>query len=418
MLRPLAVLVFLALPFPSLAAGTHDAKIAATAEAMRDRLVACRRDLHMHPELSNREERTSKLVAERLRALGVDDLRTGVGRFGVTALIHGKRPGPVVAVRADMDALPIDETLKVPYRSLTPGVKHACGHDLHTAVLLGVAEVLTGLRDELPGTVKLIFQGAEEGPPAGEEGGAKLMVKERALDAPRPTAIFGLHSWPLLPVGNVGFMPGPAMAAADKFVIHIRGKKTHGAAPHLGIDAIVVAAECITALQTLRSRRVDPTEPLVVSVGMVSGGNRFNIIADEVRLEGTVRTLDEELHKRIPKLMHEVIGGITAAHGASYDMTYEETAALTANDPALVEASLPSLRRALGPTHVVPLRPLTAAEDFAYFSRVIPGFYFFLGVGNRTMTAMVHTPDFDLDESALVHGVKALSTLLVDYLER
>jgi amidohydrolase len=402
------------------AAESRDQRITAAAERLGDSLVACRRDLHMHPELSNREERTARLVAERLRALGLDEVRTGVGRHGVTALVRGGRPGPVVAVRADMDALPIDEPLRVPYRSQIAGVKHACGHDLHTTVLLGVAEVLAGLRAELPGTVKLIFQGAEEGPPAGEEGGARLMVKERALEAPRPQAIFGLHSYPWLEAGQIGYAKGPAMATADRFRIAIHGKASHGAAPQLGVDAVTVAAEAVTALQTIRSRRIDPSEPMVLTLGTIQGGSRFNIIADEVRLEGTLRTFDEEVRARAHKLMHEVLKGVTLAHGASYELSIEELAALTANDENLVEESLPALRRVVGQANLVVRKPMMAAEDFAYFSRVVPGFYFWLGVGNRArgIVAPLHTPEFDVDERALVIGVKAMSTLVADYLER
>src|SRR5256714_11921861 len=250
-------------------AAPRDERIAHAAEAMREQLVAQRRDFHMHPELSNREERTSRVGAERLRAIGLTDIKTGVGKYGVTALLVGSKPGPVVAVRADMDALPIQEVNDVPYKSLNPGVKHACGHDAHTTIELGVAEILSKMRDEIHGTIKFIFQPAEEGAPAGEEGGAALMIKEGALENPRPTAIFGLHVMPVVEVGQIAYNSGPAMASSDHFVITIHGKKVHGAYPHDGIDAVVVAAECVTALQTIRSRRVDTTEPLVITVGII-----------------------------------------------------------------------------------------------------------------------------------------------------
>jgi amidohydrolase len=423
----LALALMLASLVPQSSATSHarfdsarEQRIAQAAESLRAQLIAQRRDFHMHPELSNREERTSRIVAERLRALGLEDVKTGVGKHGVTALLKGARPGPVVAVRADMDALPIQEVNNVPYKSQTPGVKHACGHDAHTAIELGVAEVLSKMRGEISGTIKFIFQPAEEGPPAGEEGGAALMIKEGALENPRPAAIFGLHVLPAIEVGQLSYNSGAAMASSDRFEITVRGKKVHGAYPHEGVDAVVVAAECVTALQTIRSRRVDTTEPLVISVGIIQGGNRFNVIADEVKLEGTVRTLNEEVRKRVQSLMRETLDGITKAYGATYEMTYADGAAVTYNEPALVEETLPVMRRVVGEKNVVTRKPQMGAEDFSYFQQVIPGFYYFLGVGNRAkgITAGWHTPDFDIDEESLVVGVKVMANVLLDYLER
>lgn len=395
-------------------------KIAQGAEAARARLVAQRRDFHMHPELSNREERTARVVAERLRALGLTEVKTQVGRHGITALLVGGKPGPVVAVRADMDALPIQEVNEVPYKSQTPGVKHACGHDVHTTVELGVAEVLSRMREDIHGTVKFIFQPAEEGPPPGEEGGARLMLKEGALEKPHPVAIFGLHTVPSLEAGQVGYHSGPAMASSDRFTLRIIGKSSHGAQPQNGVDAVVVAAECVTALQTIRSRRIDPIEPLVISVGSIHGGNRFNIIAGEVNLEGTMRTHNEDVRKRAQALMREMLAHITAAYGASFELQFEENAAVTWNDPALVEETLPTMRRVLGDKNVITLKPFMPAEDFSYYQREIPGFYFFLGVGNRSkgITASWHTADFDVDEESLVVGVKVMANTLLDYLDR
>jgi amidohydrolase len=374
----------------------------------------------MHPELSNREERTARIVAERLKALGLEEIKTGVGKYGVTALLKGEKPGPVIAYRADMDALPIQETIDVPYKSQNPGVKHACGHDLHTTVGLGVAEVLSRMRADIHGTIKFIFQPAEEGPPAGEEGGAALMIKEGALENPRPHVIFGLHSRPESEVGQVAYHSGPAMASSDRFRITIRGKQSHGAQPQAGIDAVVVAAECIAALQTIRSRRIDTAEPLVITVGMIQGGTRFNIIADEVKLEGTMRTLNEEVRTRAKVMMKETLTGITSAFGASFDLQIEENASVTFNDPELVEATLPSLHRLLAKENVIVLKPLMIAEDFAYYQRVIPGFYFFLGVGNRAkgITAPLHSAAFDIDEESLVVGVRVSANVLLDYLDR
>ncbi|MBD0327408.1 MAG: amidohydrolase, partial [Pyrinomonadaceae bacterium] len=251
-------------------------------------------------------------------------------------------------------------------------------------------------------------------------GGAALMIKEGALENPRPAAIFGLHVLPAIEVGQISYNSGPAMASSDHFWITIRGKKVHGAYPHDGVDAVVVAAECVAALQTIRSRRIDTTEPLVITVGVIQGGNRFNIIADEVKLEGTMRTLSEDVRRRAQELMRETLDGVTRAGGASFDLQFEEGAALTYNEPALVEEMLPVMRRIIGASNLITRKPQMGAEDFAYYQRVIPGFYYFLGVGNRAkgITAQIHTPDFDVDEESLVIGVKVMSNVLLDYLDR
>lgn len=395
-------------------------EIARAAEALKPQLVEWRRDFHMHPELSNREVRTARVIAERLRAMGLDEVKTGVAHHGIVALLRGAKPGPVVAARTDMDALPIQETIDVPYKSLNPGVKHACGHDVHMTVELGVAEILSKMRDQIPGTIKFIFQPAEEGPPEGEEGGAALMIKEGALENPRPQAIFGLHTYPSLEAGQIGYISGAAMAASDRFTIVIHGKKSHGAYPHLGVDATVVAAECVLALQTIRSRRIDPLEPLVISVGSFHGGNRFNIIADEVEMEGTVRTLNEEVRRTVQKMMRQTLAGVTSAYGASFEMRYKEGSAVLINPPDLVEATLPSIRHVVGKGNLISVPPTMGGEDFSYYQREIPGFFYFLGVGNRAkgITAGWHTPEFDVDEDSLVVGVKVMSNVLLDYLRR
>lgn len=420
----LTVLLALALTFnkPASVAAADDARereIARAAESLRQKLIEQRRDFHMHPELSNREERTAKVVAERLRALGLDEVKTGVGRHGVVALLKGKLPGGVVAVRADMDALPIQETIDVSYKSKNAGVKHACGHDVHTTVELGVAEVLSKMRDQIRGTIKFIFQPAEEGPPAGERGGAPLMIEEGCLENPRPSAIFGLHVLPNIEVGQIAYNSGPAMASSDRFTITVRGKKVHGAYPHDGIDTVVVTAECITALQTIRSRRINTQEPLVITLGSIHGGNRYNIIADEVKLEGTMRTLNEEVRIKAIEMMKQTLSGISSAYGASYEIEFGANNPVTYNDPALVEASLPTLKRIVGEKNLVIPRPQMGAEDFSAYQKVIPGFFYFLGVGNKAkgITAMYHTPEFDVDEESLVIGVKVMSNLLLDYLD-
>jgi amidohydrolase len=405
-------------------AGSPDAareqRVAQAAEALRPKLVEQRRDFHMHPELSNREERTGRVVAERLKELGLEEVRTNVARHGVVALLRGAKPGPVVAVRADMDALPINETIDVPYKSKTPGVKHACGHDVHTTVALGVAEVLSKMRGEISGTVKFIFQPAEEGPPPGEEGGAELMIKEGVLENPRPAAIFGLHTEPNVQAGQIGYHSGPAMASSDTFNIVVRGRGAHGAQPHSGIDAVVVAAQCVLALQNIRSRRIDPLEPLVITVGTINGGQRFNVIASEVKMTGTMRTLNDEVRERSIALMRETLQNVTAAYGATFELNFEGSNPVTYNEPALVEETLPTMRRVVGQANVVPLKPFMPAEDFSRYQKIVPGFYYFLGVGNRqkNITAGWHTPEFDVDEESLVVGVKVMSNVVLDYLER
>jgi amidohydrolase len=404
----------------AVSAATREERIAQAVEALRPQLIAQRRDFHMHPELSNREERTARIVAERLKSLGFDEVRTNVARHGVVGVLKGKQPGGVVAVRADMDALPIQETNDVPYKSRNAGVKHACGHDVHTTVELGVAEVLSKMREEISGTIKFIFQPAEEGPPVGEEGGAPLMIKEGALENPRPQAIFGLHTEPNVQAGQIGYHSGPAMASSDTFQIIIRGKGAHGAQPQAGVDAVVIASECVLALQHIRSRRIDPLEPLVITLGTINGGTRFNVIASEVKLTGTMRTHNDAVRERAIALMRETLTHVTAAYGATFELNFEGSNPVTYNEPSLVEATLPTIRRVVGAQNTLVLKPFMPAEDFSYFQKVVPGFYFFLGVGNRAkgITAGWHTPDFDVDEESLVVGVKVMSNVLLDYLDR
>ncbi|MCA1815548.1 MAG: amidohydrolase [Acidobacteria bacterium] len=402
------------------APATRDERVSQMAEAMRAQLVSCRRDFHMHPELSNREERTGRVIAERLRALGLDEVRENVAHHGVVALLKGAKPGPTVAVRADIDALPITETMDVPYKSQNPGVKHACGHDVHATVELGVAEVLSKMRDEVNGNVKFIFQPAEEGVPVGENGGAKMMIEEGALDNPRPLAIFGLHTEPNLQVGQIGFQSGAAMASSDTFTITVHGHAAHGAQPQNGVDAVVVASECVLALQNIRSRRIDPLEPLVITVGTIQGGTRFNVIAADVKMTGTMRTLNEQVRERAQAMMRDTLQNVTAAYGATFDLDFTDSNPVTYNEPALVSETLPTMRRVVGEQGVVPLKPFMPAEDFSRYGKIVPGFFYFLGVGNRAkgITAGWHTAEFDVDEESIVVGVKVMSNVLLDYLER
>ncbi len=420
--RPISLAAWLLVlaEFFTSGAESRTEQIARATEALRDKLSETRRDFHAHPELSNREERTSRLVAERLRALGFDEVKTGVARHGVVALLKGGQPGPVVAVRADMDALPITEANDVPYKSQTPGVMHACGHDAHTTVALGVAEVLSHMRGQIHGSVKFLFQPAEEGPPAGEEGGAPLMIKEGALDHPRPLAIFGLHTTPELEAGLIAYRAGPAQASLDLFTITIRGQVPYSATPHRGVDTIVVAAECVTALQTIKSRRIDTFEPVLLTVGSIHGGNRPFNTPEEVKLEGCVRAFHEEARNEIQQLMRETLAGVTSAYGAKYELDYKRFTMVLVNDPKLVEASLPALRRAVGEMNVVEAPKRMGGEDFSFYGQVVPGFFFRLGSGNqaRGIVAESHTPKFDIDEKCLEVGVKAMANIVLDFLER
>lgn len=394
-------------------------------ERIAAEVTEIRHQIHQNPELGNREHETAALVADYLRKLGFDDVKTGVAYTGVVGLLRGGRPGPVVAVRADMDALPVREETPLPFKSTKKAmwrgeevwVSHACGHDIHTAVLLGVANVLAGMRRELPGAVKFIFQPAEEGPPLGEEGGAPLMIEEGVLANPRPEAIFALHTYAHLEVGKIGYTPGGALAAVDHFYIAIRGRQAHGAAPHLAADPIVMASEAVMALQTIRSRNLDPLVPSVVTVGIIRGGQRFNIIPGEVELEGTVRTYGTEVQDQVERRMREILAGVTAAHGGSFELRYDRVTPPTINDVALTERMVPSLERAVGKANVGRIDPWMAGEDFAYFANEIPGFYFRLGtLKPGTTSGDHHSPTFTADDSAVPVGIKAMSYVVIDFL--
>ncbi len=391
-------------------------EIAAAASAIELQLIEARRWFHQHPELSNREEKTSAEIARRLEAMGYD-VQTGVAHHGVVAVLEGAHPGPVVAWRSDIDALPIHEQVNVPYRSTNDGVMHACGHDIHTTVGLGTADVLMKLKDRLHGTVKFIFQPAEEGPPVGEEGGAALMISEGVLENPMPEAIFGLHVMPFAEAGNVGLRHGGLMAAGDRFTVTIHGRMTHGSAPQDGIDAVYVASQVVNALQAIASREVDARKALVVSVGTLNAGNRWNIIADKAVLTGTVRTLDPKVRAEIPERFERVVAAICEANRATYELDYERIAPVVDNDQRLTAFAGKSLADSLGSKHVLKVDPIMAAEDFAYFQQQIPGVYFFLGVANAAegWTDYVHTPTFRPDEAAIVAGVKAAASLLADF---
>lgn len=390
-----------------------------TVEQITPTVIEWRRDFHEHPELSNREERTSRVVAERLHEIGVDEIKTDVAHHGAVALIKGDHPGPTVALRADMDALPVTEETGLPFSSKNQGVMHACGHDSHTAMLLGTAKVLTEMRDEIHGKVKLIFQPAEEGPPPGEEGGAKLMVKEGVLKDPDVSAIFGLHVWPFLETGKIGYRLGGAFAAVDRFKVEIRGKQVHAAMPWNGIDPVVTSVNVISGLQTIASRIVDTREPVVVTVGVINGGQRWNIIPDTVILEGTVRTHSPTVREQAKKAFEQIVMNTAEAHSATAEIIYESMAPVVWNDPDLGKRILPTLHQAVGKENVVEVKPTMGGEDYAFFCQGVPGFYIVLGVRNESIGAVhpLHSPKFILDEAALSVGMRTMSLLALDYLE-
>ncbi len=407
------------------AAGDPVAAAARRLESALPAAVELRRAIHRNPELGNREFETAALVAETLAGLGLE-VRRGVGHTGVIGLLRGAADGPWVAVRADMDALPVVEESDLPFRSTKRGeylgqevgLAHACGHDVHTAVVLGAAMMLAPLRDELGGGVMFVFQPAEEGPPPGEEGGARLMLAEGAFADPRPDAIFGLHAWPDLEVGEVGWAAGPVMAAVDHFVVKIRGRQSHGAYPHLGRDPIVMAAQAIEAFQTIRSRSLSPLEPSVVTVGIVRAGERFNIIPAETHLEGTVRTFSKEAQEKVRRRMEEILAGVTAAGGGEYEIVqYRTNAPATVNDPELARRVRPVLERAVGAGRVVDSQPTMGGEDFAYFAEQVPGFYFRLGISAADRpSGGLHTPTFRADDAAIAVGMRAMTALVLDFL--
>ena len=389
-------------------------RIAAEADGLYPSLVEARRWFHAHPELSNREVETSAEIVRRLEAMGYEP-RTGLAGNGVIAVLEGGKPGPVVAWRSDIDALPITEVVDVPWKSTNEGVMHACGHDIHMTVGLGTAEVLMRMRDEVPGTVLFLFQPAEEGPPPGEVGGATEMLADGAFDDPRPVAVFGSHVMPNFEVGTIGWGSGGVMASADRFTIRVQGKMTHGSAPQDGIDAVWVGSQIVDALQGIISREVDSRNPAVVSVGTFEAGNRFNIIAGSAELTGTVRTLEPAARDQIEAAISRIVAGVCDAHRASCEVDYQRFTPVLMNDPELTAASVETLRSTLGADAVIEAEPIMAAEDFAEYAEVVPGFFFMLGVGNteKGWTSYVHTPTFQPDEEALRVGVRAASALLL-----
>jgi amidohydrolase len=396
--------------------------------ALSDQLIAWRRDFHAHPELSNREFRTAAVVAAHLRALGLE-VREGVAHTGVVGVLRGGRPGPVVALRADMDALPVAEEVELPFASKATGdyngvkvpVMHACGHDAHTAILMCVASALGAMRAELPGTVKFIFQPAEEQAPSGEEGGAAMMIAEGVLEDPAPAAIFGLHVIAGITTGRIGYRAGPTMASSDTLRITVDGCQCHGAMPWMGVDPIVVAAQVVLGLQTIASRQVDVThEPSLVTVGSIHGGVRDNIIPDRVELLGTIRTFDEGMRSDIARRVVRTADHIAQSAGARARVEVERGYDVTINHPELTAQMVPTLARVAGSEQLFVCPKLTGSEDFSRYQHRIPGLFFFLGITPPGVpageVASNHSPRFRIDESGLPLGARALAHLAWDFL--
>ncbi len=390
--------------------------------------ISWRRDIHEHPELGNNEYRTAKLIADHLRSLGIE-VKEKVGKTGVVGILKGAKPGPCIGLRADMDALPVVERVDLPFASKVKstyngkevGVMHACGHDTHVAILMSVAEILAGMKNELKGTIKFIFQPAEEGPPEGEEGGAPLMIKEGVLEDPKVDVMFGLHIGAQTDVGKITYRSGGTMAASDWFTIKVKGKQTHGSQPWGGIDPVAVSAQIINGLQTIVSRQVDLTKnPAVISVSTVNGGVRSNIIPEEVTMTGTIRTLDTEMQKIIHEKIKLTASKIAEASGATAETIIDTKTLVTYNDPALTRQMIPSFVKAAGEENVLEVPPITGAEDFSYFAEKVPSLFFFIGgkqIGaDPSKVFPHHTPDFWIDESGMKTGIKAFLHLVFDYM--
>ena len=394
--------------------------------AIESKIIEWRREFHQNPELSNREFKTAEKIAKHLNALGIE-VQTGVAHTGVVGILKGKRDGKVVALRADIDALPVTERNDLPFKSNVTseflgekvGVMHACGHDTHIAILMGVAEILSKNRDKIRGTIKFIFQPAEEGPPPGEEGGALLMVKEGVLKNPDVDAIFGLHINSQTPVDVIRYKSGGTMAASQLFTILVKGKQSHGSQPWSGVDPILISAKIIDGLQTIISREVNLTnEAAVITVGKIKSGVRFNIIPESAEMVGTIRTLDYAMKDHINKRMEEMVSTIAKAYGGEATLEIRDMTDITYNDPALVTQMLPTMKRIAGETNIQTQKAITGAEDFSYFQRKVPGFFFFLGgmTPGNTASFPHHTPDFLIDDSGLLLGVKTLTEMSLDYL--
>ena len=405
-----------------------DKKINELSSNYESDVIELRHWFHQNAELSNREFKTAERIANELRKIGLKP-QTGIAKTGVVAVLKGGKPGPVVALRADIDGLPVKERADLPWKSEMIGeyngetvpVMHACGHDTHIAILLGTAKILYDLKDQIPGTIKFIFQPAEEGAPPGEEGGAELMVKEGVLKNPDVDAIFGLHIWSQIGAGQVFVRPKGIMAAVNEFRIDIEGVQTHGSTPWTGIDPIVTASQMINSIQTIVSRNMPLTEAAaVVTIGSIHGGVRSNIIPESLYMLGTIRTLDEGMKKIVLKRLDEIVHNVAEANNAKAKLTYMVSYPITYNDPKLYDKMLPSLKRINGPSNVNFMNAITGAEDFSFFQEKVPGMYFFIGGAKKgtdpLKAAPHHTPDFYVDDSGMITGIKSMTTLALDYL--
>lgn len=400
------------------------------ADEIEDKVIEWRRHFHQNPELSNREFKTAEYIAKYLKDLGLE-VETGVAKTGVVALLKGGKPGPVVALRADIDALPVTERVDVPFKSTVKttylgkdvGVMHACGHDTHIAMLMGAVKILVDMKADIKGTVKFIFQPAEEGAPPGEEGGAKVMVREGVMESPKVDAVFGLHISSNTPVGEIRFKPGGLLAAADRFEIKVKGAQAHGSAPWAGVDPIVISAQIIMGLQTIISRQTELTkEGAVITVGKIDGGVRNNIIPEECTMIGTIRTLDRNMQDKIHEKIKKTATLIAEAGGAIAEVDIQRGYPVTYNNPDLTKQMTPTLQRVAGLENVVLSRAVTGAEDFSYYAQEAPGLFMFLGGKSKDKTLKAvpshHTPDFYIDEGGLKLGVRTLVNLTLDYMEQ
>ena len=428
------IFIYGLLAFSTTAFAQNDAlknKVNQSADKIESKVIAWRRDFHEHPELGNNEFRTSGIIAKHLQSLGIE-VKTGVAKTGVVGILKGGKPGPVIALRADMDGLPVIERTPVPFASKVKtqyngqevGVMHACGHDTHIAILMGVAEILSSMKNELAGTVKFIFQPAEEGAPLGEEGGAELMVKEGVMENPHVDVVFGLHINSQTEVGKISYRPGGTMAGVNDMRIVIKGRSAHGAYPWSSIDPIVVSAQIINNLQTIVSRNLNVTENAgVVTIGSIHGGNRSNIIPEQVEMMGTIRALSSDDEKMLIERIKQIVTKTAEANGATAEIKIPYTShyPVTFNDVALTEKMLPSLRNTAGAENVLLKPAVTGAEDFSFFQQKAPGLFFFLGGmpkgGDPKTAPSHHTPDFYIDESGFKLGVKAMTNLVLDYMQ-
>ena len=415
---------------PPAGAAVDRSRVDALSASVEPKVIAWRRDIHEHPELSNRETRTAKLVADQLKRMGLE-VQTGIAHTGVVGFLKGGRPGPTVAIRADMDALPVTEKTDVPFKSHatstfrgeTVGVMHACGHDSHTAMLMGIAQIFAGVRESLSGNILFIFQPAEEGPPAGEEAGAQLMLKEGLFDKYHPDVVFGMHVWAASRVGDILYRLGPVMAAVDSFSIQVKGRQAHGSQPWQSVDPIVTSAQIISALQTVVSRDIDITHnPAVVTVGAIKGGIRYYIIPDHVEMLGTLRTFTPEQRTAILGYMKRIIENTAAANGATAELTVDPgSSPVLYNDPALTRQIVPTLQRVAGVDHVKETNLITASEDYSFFAQKVPSVFFFVGITPPDQDPLQapsnHSDFFYLDERGIPVGMHAMTQVVLDYLE-